>query len=71
MLNIEVSCSVNERNSLKVLISLGPLSSTYPCLEETVLETFRLLQRQARRNHDRLHPFPGLLALGDLPTISI
>lgn len=42
----EVSCSVIERDSLKVLISLSLLFRTHLCLEEPFLET-PSLQRQA------------------------
>lgn len=46
MLNRQKSCSVIERDSLKVLISLGLLFPTHLCLEKPFLE-IPSLQRQA------------------------
>lgn len=64
----EVS-SVIERDSLKVLISLGLLFPTHLCLEEPFLET-PSLRRQAGETMTRLHPFPAFWSLGDLHNIS-
>lgn len=70
MLNTETSCSVIDRDSLKVLIFLEPLSPTHLCLEEPILLKNSSLQRQVRETMTGYTHFLASWSSDDRHTVS-